>query len=169
MTSAPTSPTVSNPHRWKALSILSLAQFQIILDTSIIVVALPTIQGNFGITQTDLQWIFNAYVIAFGTLLLLGGWLSDTLGHRQIFAIGFLVLTAASVLAGIAPTIDVLITARILQGVGAPLIAPSALSIVTSLFAGNRSEMNRAMGIWGAAAPAGWAAGVFLGHSNSMA
>ena len=155
--------TVSNPHRWKALSILSLAQFLIILDTSIIGVALPTIQGHFGITQTNLQWIFNAYVIAFGTLLLLGGRLSDTFGHMQIFVLGFIILTAASVLAGMAPTIDVLIAARILQGVGAALIAPSALSIVISLFAGNKSEMNRAMGIWGAAAPAGGTAGVFLG------
>ena len=163
MTSAPSSLTVSNPHRWKALSILSLAQFLTILDTSIIGVALPTIQGHFGITQTDLQWIFNAYVIAFGTLLLLGGRLSDTLGHRQIFVIGFLVLTAASVLAGLAPTIEVLIAARILQGVGAALIAPSALSIAMSLFASNKSEMNKAMGIWGAAAPAGGTAGVFLG------
>lgn len=98
----------------------------------------------------------------FGTLLLLGGRLSDTLGHRQIFVIGFLVLTTASVLAGMAPTIDVLIAARILQGIGAALIAPSALSIIMSLFAGNKSEMNRAMGIWGAAAPAGGTAGVFL-------
>ncbi len=162
MTSA-TPLTVSNPHRWKALSILSLAQFLIILDTSIIGVALPTIQEHFSITQMDLQWIFNAYVIAFGTLLLLGGRLSDTLGHRQIFVIGFITLTAASVLAGMAPTIDVLIAARIVQGVGAALIAPSALSIVMSLFAGNKSEMNRAMGIWGAAAPAGGTAGVFLG------
>ncbi len=163
MTSAPSSPIVSNPHRWKALSILSLAQFLIILDTSIIGVALPTIQEHFSITQTNLQWIFNAYVIAFGTLLLLGGRLSDTLGHRQIFVIGFLVLTAASVLAGMAPTIEVLIASRILQGVGAALIAPSALSIVMSLFAGNKPEMNRAMGIWGASAPAGGTAGVFLG------
>ena len=168
MTSA-SSLTVSNPHRRKALSILSLAQFLIILDTSIIGVALPTIQEHFGITQTDLQWIFNAYVIAFGTLLLLGGRLSDTLGHRQIFVIGFIVLSAASVLAGMAPTIDVLIASRILQGLGAALIAPSALSIVMSLFAGNKPEMNRAMGIWGAAAPAGGTAGVFLGHHNGLA
>jgi EmrB/QacA subfamily drug resistance transporter len=140
-----------------------LAQFLIILDTSIIGVALPSIHGHFGITQTDLQWIFNAYVIAFGTLLLLGGRLSDTLGHRQIFVIGFLILTAASVLAGIAPTIDVLITARILQGLGVALIAPSALFIVMSLFASSKPEMNKAMGILGVAAQAGGTAGVFLG------
>ncbi|CAN5813836.1 DHA2 family efflux MFS transporter permease subunit [soil metagenome] len=153
----------ANPNRWKALSILSLAQFLIILDTSIIGVALPTIQEHFSITQTDLQWIFNAYVITFGTLLLLGGKLSDIVGQRKIFAIGFLILTGSSVLAGLAPTNDVLILGRILQGLGAALIAPAALSIVMNLFGNNKSEMNKAMGIWGAAAPAGGTAGVFLG------
>jgi MFS family permease len=153
----------SNPNRWKALSILSLAQFLIILDTSIIGVALPTIQQHFGISQTDLQWIFNAYVISFGTLLLLGGRLSDILGSKRIFIIGFVILTLSSIIAGLAPTIDMLIIARIFQGVGAALIAPSALSIVMNLFANNKSEMNKAMGIWGAAAPAVGTAGVFLG------
>ena len=153
----------ANPNRWKALSILSLAQFLIILDTSIIGVALPTIQEHFSISQTDLQWIFNAYVITFGTLLLLGGKLTDIVGQRKIFAIGFLILTGSSVLAGLAPTNDVLILGRILQGLGAALIAPAALSIVMNLFTRNRSEMNKAMGIWGAAAPAGGTAGVFLG------
>ncbi|WP_458719914.1 MFS transporter [Candidatus Nitrosocosmicus sp. R] len=153
----------ANPNRWKALSILSLAQFLIILDTSIIGVALPTIQEHFNITQTDLQWIFNAYVITFGALLLLGGRLSDIVGQRKVFTIGFLILTGASVLAGVAMSNDMLITARVLQGLGAALIAPSALSIVMNLFAGNKSEMNKAMGIWGAAAPAGGTAGVFLG------
>jgi EmrB/QacA subfamily drug resistance transporter len=153
----------ANPNRWKALSILSLAQFLIILDTSIIGVALPTIQEHFSITQTDLQWIFNAYVITFGALLLFGGKLSDIVGQRKVFTIGFLILTGASVLAGIAISNDMLITARALQGLGAALIAPSALSIVMNLFSANKSEMNKAMGIWGAAAPAGGTAGVFLG------
>jgi len=135
----------------------------IILDTSIIGVALPTIQQQFNITQTDLQWIFNAYVITFGTLLLLGGKLSDIIGQRKVFTIGFLILTGSSILAGVAMSNDVLITARILQGLGAALIAPSALSIVMNLFANSKSEMNKAMGIWGAAAPAGGTAGVFLG------
>lgn len=155
--------TVPHPNRWKALSILSLAQFLIILDTSIIGVALPTIQQHFNITQTELQWIFNAYVISFGTMLLLGGRLSDIFGQKRIFVTGFLVLTISSILAGIASSNDVLIAARALQGLGAALIAPSALSIVMSLFASNKSEMNKAMGIWGAAAPAGGTAGVFLG------
>lgn len=151
------------PHRWKALGILSLAQFLIILDTSIIGVALPTIQQHFSFSQADLQWIFNAYVIVFGALLLLGGRLSDIVGQKRIFIIGFLTLTIASVIAGLAPSGIVLIIARALQGIGAALIAPSALSMVVSLFGNNRLEMNKAMGIWGASAPAGGTAGVFLG------
>ncbi len=152
-----------HPHRWKALGILSLAQFLIILDTSIIGVALPTIQQHFSFSQADLQWIFNAYVIVFGALLLLGGRLSDIVGQKKIFIIGFLTLTIASVIAGLAPSGVVLIVARALQGIGAALIAPSALSMVVSLFGNNRLEMNKAMGIWGASAPAGGTAGVFLG------
>src|ERR687890_2329842 len=148
--------------RWKALALLSLAQFLVIMDTSIIGVALPAIQQQFSFSQSDLQWIFSAYVIVFGALLLLGGRLSDIVGQRRIFVIGFAILTAASVLAGLAPSGTVLIAARALQGVGAALIAPSALSIVMSLFT-IPAERNKAMGFWGAAAPAGGTAGVFLG------
>src|SRR5919106_2816542 len=148
--------------RWKALALLSLAQFLIIMDTSIIGVALPEIQQQFGFTQSDLQWIFSAYVIVFGALLLLGGRVSDIIGQRRIFIIGFAILTAASVVAGLASSGTVLITARALQGIGAALIAPSALSIVMNLFT-IPSERNKAMGFWGAAAPAGGTAGVFLG------
>jgi EmrB/QacA subfamily drug resistance transporter len=140
-----------------------LAQFLIILDTSIIGVALPTIQQHFSFSQSDLQWIFNAYVIVFGALLLLGGRLSDIVGQKKIFIIGFLILTIGSVIAGLAPSGIVLIIARALQGIGAALIAPSALSMVVSLFGGNKLEMNKAIGIWGASAPAGGTAGVFLG------
>jgi MFS family permease len=151
-----------DPRRGKALALLSLAQFLIIMDTSIIGVALPAIQQQFGFSQSELQWIFSAYVIVFGALLLLGGRLSDIIGQRRIFVIGFAILTAASVLAGLAPSGSVLIAARALQGVGAALIAPSALSIVMNLFT-VPSERNKAMGFWGAAAPAGGTAGVFLG------
>src|ERR671919_2020433 len=154
--------TKGDPHRWKALALLSLAQFLIIMDTSIIGVALPEIQQQFGFTQSDLQWIFSAYVIVFGALLLLGGRLSDIIGQRRIFVIGFAILTAASVLAGLASSGTILIAARALQGVGAALIAPSALSIVMNLFT-IPAERNKAMGFWGAAAPAGGTAGVFLG------
>ncbi len=151
-----------DPRRWKALAVLSLAQFLIIMDTSIIGVALPEIQQQFSFTQSDLQWIFSAYVIVFGALLLLGGRVSDIIGQRKIFVIGFAVLTAASVLAGLASSGTMLIAARALQGIGAALIAPSALSIVMNLFT-IPSERNKAMGFWGAAAPAGGTAGVFLG------
>ncbi len=154
--------TEGDPRRWKALAVLSLAQFLIIMDTSIIGVALPAIQQQFGFSQSDLQWIFSAYVIVFGGLLLLGGRLSDILGQRRIFVIGFAILTAASVLAGLAPNGTMLIAARALQGIGAALIAPSAMSIVMSLFT-IPAERNKAMGFWGAAAPAGGTAGVFLG------
>ena len=151
-----------NPHRWKALALLSLAQFLVIMDTSIIGVALPAVQQQFSFSPSELQWIFSAYVIVFGALLLLGGRLSDILGQRRIFVIGFAILTAASVIAGLASSGAVLIAARALQGVGAALIAPSALSIVMNLFTVG-SERNKAMGFWGAAAPAGGTAGVFLG------
>ena len=154
--------TQADPRRWKALALLSLAQFLIIMDTSIIGVALPAIQQQFSFSQSELQWIFSAYVIVFGALLLLGGRLSDILGQRRIFIIGFAILTAASVVAGLASSGTILITARALQGVGAALIAPSALSIVMNLF-NVPSERNKAMGFWGAAAPAGGTAGVFLG------
>lgn len=151
-----------SPHRWKALMVLSLAQFLVILDTSIIGVALPTIQQQFAFSQSELQWIFSAYVIVFGALLLLGGRLSDILGQRKIFVVGFGILTGASILAGLSPTGDILVAARALQGVGAAFIAPAAMSMVLNLFT-VPNERNKAMGIWGAAAPAGGTAGVFLG------
>jgi EmrB/QacA subfamily drug resistance transporter len=154
--------TKGDPRRWKTLTLLSLAQFLIIMDTSIIGVALPAIQQQFGFSQSDLQWIFSAYVIVFGALLLLGGRLSDIIGQRRIFVIGFAILTAASIIAGLASSGTVLIAARALQGVGAALIAPAALSIVMNLFT-LPTERNKAMGFWGAAAPAGGTAGVFLG------
>jgi EmrB/QacA subfamily drug resistance transporter len=152
----------ADPRRWKALALLSLAQFLIIMDTSIIGVALPAIQQQFSFSQSELQWIFSAYVIVFGALLLLGGRLSDIVGQRKIFVIGFAILTASSVLAGLAPNGTILIAARALQGIGAALIAPSAMSILMNLFT-IPSERNKAMGFWGAAAPAGGTAGVFLG------
>jgi len=124
---------------------------------------LPTIQQHFDFSQADLQWVFNAYVIVFGASLLLGGRLSDIIGHRKIFVLGFVILTMASVIAGLAPSGLILIVARALQGIGAALIAPSALSIVMNLFSHNKLEMNKSMGLWGAAAPAGGTAGIFLG------
>lgn len=157
------SQTIPNPRRWAALALLCAAQFIVILDTSIVGVALPAIQADLGFSDAGLSWIFNAYVIAFGGLLLMGGKVGDVFGPRRVFAAGFAVLTAASLVAGLASNPSVLLIARALQGVGAALIAPAALTILMRLFAQNPRELGRAFGFWGAAAAAGGTAGVFLG------
>ncbi len=154
---------IPDPKRWAALALLCAAQFIVILDTSIIGVALPAMQRDLGFSASGLSWIFNAYVIAFGGLLLLGGRLGDLLGARRIFASGFAILTAASLLAGLAHSQDMLLAGRALQGVGAALIAPSALTIIMRLFGHDGAELGKAFGFWGAAAAAGGSAGVFLG------
>lgn len=157
-------PVQSLPYtkRWSALFLLCTAQFMVIMDTSIIGVALPAIQGALGYSPADLQWIFNAYVIAFGGLLLLGGRLSDLFGARRMFVIGFVILTLSSLLAGLAWSEASLNVSRALQGLGSALIAPAALTLVMSMFT-NPTELGKALGFWGAAAAAGGSAGVFLG------
>jgi len=154
--------TSPDPRRWAALFLLCAAQFLVILDTSIIGVALPAIQRSLNITPENLQWVFNAYVVTFGGLLLLGGRLADLFGQRRMFAAGWLVLTGASLLAGLAPNEATLHLARALQGVGAALISPAALSLLMGLFR-DPAELSRALGFWGASAAAGGSAGVFLG------
>lgn len=155
--------TMPDHLRWWALALLCAAQFIVILDTSIIGVALPTIQTELGFSAEGLSWIFNAYVIAFGGLLLLGGKLGDVFGARRMFMLGFAILTGASLLAGLAESQAVLIAGRALQGVGAALIAPSALTIIMRLFSHSGAELGKAFGFWGASAAAGGTAGVFLG------
>ncbi|MFD0678446.1 MULTISPECIES: MFS transporter [unclassified Paenibacillus] len=152
-----------DPRRWSALALLCLANFMVIMDTSIIGVALPAIKEALGYTQASLQWVFNAYVIFFGGFLLLGGRLSDLFGQRRIFMLGFLILTVASLLAGVAWNEGSLNVGRALQGFGSALIAPAALTIVMILFNGNPKELGKALGFWGASAAAGGTAGVFLG------
>lgn len=152
-----------DPRRWWGLALLSAAQFIVILDTSIVGVALPAIQTQLGFSPESLSWIFNAYVIAFGGLLLLGGKLSDVFGARRMFVLGFVILTAASILAGLAGNQAVLIAGRAIQGIGAALIAPSALVVLMRLFGHDGRELGKAFGVWGAAAAAGGTAGVFLG------
>jgi EmrB/QacA subfamily drug resistance transporter len=152
-----------SPQRWRALTALAAAQFLIIMDTSIIGVALPDMQADLGFGPEDLSWVFNAYVIAFGGLLLLGGRLSDILGPRRVFTIGFWILTIGSVAAGVAQSPAVEIAARAGQGVGAALIAPASLTLLMMLFGHDPRELGRALAIYGAAAPAGGTAGVFLG------
>ncbi len=148
--------------RWAALFLLCTAQFLVIMDTSIIGVALPAIKTDLGYSQTGLQWIFNAYVILFGGFLLLGGRLSDLFGARKIFMWGFVILTLASLLAGVAWSEASLNIGRALQGIGSAFIAPAALTLVLSKFT-DPNELNKALGFWGASAAAGGSAGVFLG------
>ncbi|MEV8418894.1 MFS transporter [Streptomyces niveus] len=158
---SPTAP--ADPRRWTALALIALAQFIVIMDTSIIGVALPKMQTDLGFSQENLSWVFNAYVVAFGGLLLLGGRLSDLFGAKRLFTAGWLVLAAGSLAAGLASEVWVELTGRALQGVGAALIAPSALTLLMMLFGGNPKELTKALALYGAAAPAGGTAGVFLG------
>jgi len=153
----------ANPRRWSALAVIALAQFIVIMDTSIIGVALPEIQSDLGFSPGDLSWVFNAYVVALAGLLLLGGRLSDLFGAKRVFTAGWIVLAGGSLLAGLAGSTGLEIAARAVQGAGAALIAPSALTLLMMLFGGNPKELMKAFAIYGAAAPAGGTAGVFLG------
>ncbi|MFI9010963.1 MFS transporter [Actinosynnema sp. NPDC053489] len=152
-----------DPRRWWALVVLAGAQFMVIMDTSIIAVALPDMQRELGFTPSGLQWVFNAYAVALGGLLLLGGRLSDLWGARRVFAAGWTTLVAGSVIAAAANGAGVEIVGRGVQGVGAALIAPAAMTLLMVLFAGQPHELPKAMAFYGAAAPAGGTAGVFLG------
>src|SRR5688572_3835907 len=153
----------AHSRRWSALVVIALAQFVVIMDTSIIGVALPEIQADLGFTPEDLSWVFNAYVIAFGGLLLLGGRLADLLGAKRIFSAGWVVLATGSLAAGLADSTGLEIAARAVQGAGAALIAPSALTLLMMLFGSNPKQLMKAFAVYGAAAPAGGTAGVFLG------
>jgi EmrB/QacA subfamily drug resistance transporter len=153
---------IKQEKRWTALALLCAAQFMVIMDTSIIGVALPAIKSELGYTQSGLQWIFNAYVILFGGILLLGGRLSDLYGARNMFMWGFGILAAASFTAGAAWSPEVLNTSRALQGLGSALIAPAAMSLLMATFT-DPKELGKAFGFWGASAAAGGSAGVFLG------
>lgn len=153
----------ADPRRWWALAVLAGAQFMVIMDTSIIGVALPDMQQALGFSQGSLQWVFNAYVVAFGGLLLLAGRLADLLGARRLFALGWLVLIAGSIIAAAAGGPAAEIIGRAVQGMGAALIAPAAMTLLMILFAGQPAELPKAMAFYGAAAPAGGTAGVFLG------
>jgi MFS family permease len=155
--------TAVHSRRWTALAVIALAQFMVIMDTSIIGVALPDIRADLGFSPDDLSWVFNAYVIALGGLLLLGGRLSDLFGAKRLFALGWAVLAAGSLAAGLADGTGVEIAARAVQGAGAALIAPSALTLLMMLFGHEPRELMKAFAIYGAAAPAGGTAGVFLG------
>jgi EmrB/QacA subfamily drug resistance transporter len=149
--------------KWLALGLIALAQFVVIMDTSIIGVALPEMRADLGFTQGNLTWVFNAYVVMFGGMLLLGGRLSDLYGARRMFGLGWLVLLAGSAAAGLAGNVPTELIGRAVQGAGAALIAPAALTLLMMLFGSTPRELTRALAIYGAAAPAGGTAGVFLG------
>ena len=148
--------------RWLALVLLCSAQFVVVLDASIVNVALPSIGEALDFSQANLPWVVNAYVLTFGGFLLLGGRTADLLGRRRVFMVGLGLVAVASLAAGFAATEGQLIAARAAQGLGAAIISPAALSIVTTTFS-DGAERNRALGVWGAVAGSGGAAGVLLG------
>jgi EmrB/QacA subfamily drug resistance transporter len=154
-------PPGPDPRRWWALILLCLAQFMVILDITVVNVALPTIGSDLQLDRASLTWVVTAYTLCFGGLMLLGGRLADTLGRRRTFLTGLGVFTAASLASGLAQTGTALITARGGQGVGAALLSPAALAIITTTFHG--PERNRALGVWAAIAGAGAAVGVLAG------
>ncbi len=147
---------------WLVLVLVCMAQFMVILDATIVNVALPSIQSDLEMSDADLQWIVNAYTLMFGGFLLLGGRAGDLAGRKKVFLVGLVVFTIASLLNGLAPTSEMLIVFRGLQGLGAALIAPAALSIITATFT-EGAERTKAMGVWAAIAVGGGAVGLVLG------
>ncbi len=148
--------------RWIALALLCVAQFVVVLDASIVNVALPTIGSALHFSQDNLSWVVNAYVLTFGGFLLLGGRMADLLGRRRVFMGGLILFALASLAGGFATNDAQLIAARAVQGLGAAILSPAALSIITTTFR-DGAERNKALGAWGAVAGSGGAAGVLLG------
>jgi EmrB/QacA subfamily drug resistance transporter len=148
--------------RWLALAVLAVAQFMVFLDETVVNVALPSIKGDLGFSQSSLAWVVNAYILMFGGLLLLGGRVADLFGRRRVFLIGTALFGVASLVNGLAGSEGVLLGARAVQGVGAALATPAALSLVTALFPAGR-ERTRALAIWGALSGLGFAVGILLG------
>ena len=154
--------------RWIALAVIVTAQFMVVLDVAIVNVALPSIKTDLNFSQESLQWVVTAYSILFGGVLLLGGRMADLLGRRRLFMIGLALFTVSSLLDGLAWSEGSLIAFRSLQGLGAALVSPAALSILTTTFEEGR-ERNLALGIWGAVSGSGAAAGVLLGGALTSA
>src|SRR5437660_6139503 len=158
----------SDRGRWLALAVIVAAQFMVVLDVAIVNVALPSIKTDLHFNQENLQWVITAYAILFGGALLLGGRLADLLGRRRLFVSGLVLFTVSSLLDGFAWSEGSLIAFRSLQGLGAAMLSPAALSILTTTFEEGR-ERNIALGIWGAASGSGGAAGVLLGGALTSA
>src|SRR5437764_13389509 len=154
--------TSSNVNRWRAFALLAVSYFMTIIDLTIVNVSLPTIGRNLHFSETSLQWVVTAYAITFGGFLLLGGRAADILGRRRVFLAGVVLFTTASLFCGLAWSEGVLIAARAIQGFGAAIISPAALSIITTTFE-EGAERNKALGVWGAMGGSGAAVGVLLG------
>src|SRR5690349_8502737 len=161
-------PSGADRRRWWALAVIVAAQLMVVLDVAIVNVALPSIKTDLHFSQESLQWVITAYSIFFGGVLLLGGRLADLLGRRRLFMGGLLLFTVFSLLDGLAWSEGSLIVFRSIQGLGAALLSPAALSILTTTFQEGR-ERNLALGIWGAASGSGGAAGVLLGGALTSA
>jgi len=147
---------------WGTLVLACVAQFMVILDVSVVNVALPSIRTGLDFSQQNLQWVVNAYTLTFAGFLLLGGRATDLLGRRRVFIGGLLLLSVASLVGGFAQSEGVLIAARALQGLGGAIVSPASLAIITTTFT-EASERNRALGAWAAMGAAGGATGVLLG------
>ncbi|GGO72148.1 MFS transporter [Nonomuraea cavernae] len=164
MTQAPaqqTSPHEPHPARWRILGFLGVAQLMLILDVTVVAIALPHIETDLGLSREVLTWTVSAYTLTFGGLMLLGGRLADLVGAKRVVLAGLLVFTAASLVTGLAGSAGMLVGGRIGQGVGAALLSPAALSLVVALFDGE--ERNKALGVWSALGGGGAALGVLLG------
>jgi EmrB/QacA subfamily drug resistance transporter len=153
--------TGADPRRWRLLALLGIAQFMLILDVTVVAIALPHIGADLQLSRAALTWVVSAYTLLFGGLMLLGGRLADLLGSRRVVLAGLAVFTAASLLTGLATGAEMLIAGRVLQGVGAALLSPAALSVVTRTFHGD--DRNKALGIWSALGGGGSAIGVLVG------
>ena len=154
--------TAGRTNPWLVLVLVCLAQFMVVLDATIVNVALPSIQADLGMSESGLQWVVNAYALLFGGFLLLGGRAGDLIGRKRVFLGGLVLFTAASLLCALSTGETMLILARGLQGLGAALISPAALSIVTTTFA-EGAERAKALGVWAAIAVGGGAVGLVLG------
>jgi EmrB/QacA subfamily drug resistance transporter len=152
-----------DPRRWWALALLCGAFFMVLLDATIVIVALPAIQADLGFSEQGLQWVLSAYALTFGGLLLLGGRAADLLGRRRLFMTGVLFFTAASLMCGLAWSPAALLAARVAQGIGAAIMTPTALSIISTTFEEEGAERNKALGIWGALGGIGATAAWLIG------
>ena len=152
----------ADPKRWQALALVCVAFFMTVLDVSIVNVALPSIGRSLHFSETGLQWVITAYAITFGGFLLLGGRAGDILGRKRMFLVGVTLFSIASLVCGLAGSTGVLVAARTVQGLGAAIVSPATLSIITTTFE-EGAERNKALGIWGAMGGSGAAAGVLFG------